>query len=203
MKRTFEDKVIADDVNLRNNYLENVGKVILHQLISGGLIYREPPTSMFDLTTNRINCPSVDDPLVGLVYGKPFIMGHDREADGVINDGGTTYLIDSSRNEVDNFWQDAFVVFTSGANEGLVRQVTSSVSATGQLNWSSALDTSVAPGDAYTVTFFYIQDITTEVLNYVYGRSLDRTTPDGVIQWVANTNGVAAEGDLYIGAIFG
>lgn len=193
------DKVYAANQSRPNEYLENLANAVIYTLMGGGGVFnRSPDHPVIDTTNARIDVPPTADPIMGVIYGQPFIMTSAMEASGTADSGTTTELVDNARSEANDFWEYAWVIFTSGANSGSVRQVNHSVSATGTLTWTTPLASTVSAGDGYTVTFYYIQDKTNSATNYVYGRTLGNTAPDGVIQWIANTTGVKAAGDILI-----
>lgn len=69
---------------------------------------------------------------------------------GTATGGSTTTVTDATNlTYVDNYWNEAFALFTSGTNNGLIRKVqTSSLSST-QLTLYSAVTGAVASGDTY------------------------------------------------------
>ncbi len=181
------------------SYLENLANVLLYQLLGDGIIQQANGHPVIDESTGRIEVPGADESIVGLIYGKAFVLTNAMEASGTADSGGTTHLVDAGLTQDANFWVDATVLFTSGDNEGEVRAVTSF--SAGQLNWTAELGHAVAPGDSYTVTFFYINDLTNSALNYVYARSVYRTATQGIVQWVANTTGDKTAGDLLVATV--
>lgn len=196
------DTLVDPDHNNRpNGYLENLATVLIRRLCGGGLIARGADETTFDAQTGRIAVPDPQHPLLGIVNGQFFVLGNDREATGTANSGTTLNLVDAARAEAQGFWQDGFVLFTSGANAGQARKVTASDPASGTLSWETELPQAVQAGDAYVVTFFSIQGLTAGALNYIFGRATDRTAPHGVLQWVANTTEAKAEGDFLVGTL--
>ena len=68
-------------------------------------------------------------------------------------DAGTTANIikDAARNEADNYWKHGQIEFTSGANDGVKRRVTTSDQSDTTLTLDIALDTAPEAGDTYTL----------------------------------------------------
>jgi len=197
------DVIAPEDNNRPARYLEHtVANVLLNRLVGDGIINRNPDVPTIDESTARIAVPPEDDPIIGLLYGRGFIMDSTMEQDSTADGGDTTYLVDAALTQADDYWNDAYVLFTSGTNNGQVRQVTDFESATGKAAWSAELPAAVANGDTFTITFFYIQGLTNNSVNYVYGRALGRTARDAVIQWIANTTGTKTAGDIYIGKVW-
>jgi len=196
------DLVDPEDTNRPARYLEHaVAQVLLWRLVEDGIIQRSHAVPTIDEATARIAVPPADDAIIGFLYGRAFIMNNTMEADGTANGGDTTYLLDNARTEADDFWNDAYILFTSGANSGQIRQVTDFTSTSGRLMWSAALPAAVQSGDTYTVTFYYIQNLTNDAVNWVYARALGRTARDAVVQWVANTSGDKATGDILVATV--
>lgn len=71
---------------------------------------------------------------------------------GLTADAGstTTTLRDAARTEADDFWNGKIIRFTSGANSGLLRQVTDFVAATDDFVLSSPV-TAIGAGDTYDI----------------------------------------------------
>jgi len=190
------------DNNRRAGYLErSLANVLLTSIMEDGLINRSPNVCTVDESTTRIEAPPANDPIVGLCAGRGFIMGSDRELAGTATGGTITTLVSNGLIEDDDWWNDGWIVFTSGANAGQVRQVTDYDSTDKELTWLAVLPADVQAGDTFVVTFFYIQDLASGVTNYVYGRASDRTTKDALIQWVANSTGVKLAGDILVATI--
>jgi len=197
------DPIAPEDNNRPARYLEHaVANVLLNHLVEDGIINRSPDVPTIDESTGRIATPPEDDPIVGFLYGRGFIMDSTMEQDSTADGGDTTYLVDAALTQANDYWNGAFVLFTSGINNGQVRQVTDFDSTLGKATWTAPLPTAVASGDTFTITFFYIQNLTNDSVNYVYGRTLGRTARDAVIQWVANTTGTKVAGDILIGKVW-
>lgn len=196
------DQNPPSDHNALVDYDENsVARVLLHFLAEDGLINRDVIVCTIDEATGRIAAPPADEPIIGLLYGRGFYMGSDMEAGGTATGGTTTSLTTNSLVQGDDFWNGARVVFQTGANAGRVRLVDDYALVTGTLEWEDALPVAVQAGDTFTVTFFYIQDLTVNALNYVFGRVSGRTTRDGIIQWVASTSSAKLTGDILVATL--
>lgn len=197
------DIIFAEDNNCSARFLEHtVANVLLSNLVEDGIINRSPDVPVIDETTARIAVPDAGNPIIGFLYGKALIMTHGMEATATADSGDTTYLIDGARTEANGYWVDAYILFTSGLNNGQMRQVTAFDGATDKLTWVGALPVAVALGDTYTVTFFHIQSKSNNSVNYVYARSLARTPRDAVVQWVANITGIKTVGDILIAKVW-
>ena len=193
------DLVAPEDNNRPARYLEYaVANILLNHLVEDGIINRSPDVPTIDESTARIATPPVDDPIIGFLYGRGFIMDSTMEQDSTADGGATTYLVDAALTQADDYWNDGFVLFTSGVNDGQVRAITNFDSTTGKATWSAATPVTVSNGDTFTITFYYIQDLTNSNTNFVYGRALGRTARDARISWVANTTGVCATGDILV-----
>lgn len=192
------DLVAPEDQNRVARYLERLARVLLYRLVEDGVINSTSDVPTVDESTARIATPPAGNPIQGTLYGRLFRMTDAMEATGTVDSGDTTYIRDTARTEDSNFWLDAFIIFTSGANSGEVRQITGFDLTTHQLTWLVPLPSSPSAGDDYSVTFYHIQDKTNGATNYVYGRALSRTARDAVIQWVANTTGDKTAGDILV-----
>jgi len=128
-------------------------------------------------------------------------MENAREVSSSADSGTTTTLDDSALSGADDYWKTAWIEFTSGTNDGQFRQVTSYGGTNSRLAWDTALPATVANGDTYTVTFYYISGLTNSSLNYVYGETFSRTPYERVIIFTANTTGVAPAGAIYLATI--
>jgi len=187
------------DHNTIAGYIEDgIAKVLLRLLIEPGVINRSPDTPTVDESTARIACPSSGEPMVGVINGNLFYMHHNLELSGTTTGGGTTYLTSGEITQRDDYWNDAWVIFTSGPHSGTVVQVTDSDQSEGKLTWETALGSPVGSGVTFVVTFFYIENKTNGALNYVYGRTTGRTTREGLIKFVASTSSVGVEGDILL-----
>ena len=65
--------------------------------------------------------------------------------------GDATHTVDAERTEAEDFWNDSYITFTSGTNNGLTRLVTDFVAATDTLT-HDAFPAVVALGDTYYIT---------------------------------------------------
>lgn len=200
--RVVGGPVSPSDHNIIAGYIERgLARVLLRLLIEEGIINRDPDTPTVDETTARITAPTAGDPLVGVINGNLFYMGNTHELSATTTGGGTTYLVSSSLTQADNYWLDAWVVFTSGAHAGTAVQVTASDQSEGRLTWTTDLGSAVASGTTFVVTFYYVQDLTAGALNYVFGRVTGRTTEDGLIEFVASTSSTPAAGDILLASV--
>jgi len=201
-ERVEADPVLPSDHNTVAHYLEHtIGNVLLGKLVEDGLINRDPDQCVIDTSTGRIARPDAGEPIVGVIRGRGFSMSSGLEVSGTANGGGTTYLTSSSLSEEDDFWVSAWVIITSGANNGAVREVTAYDQTQGRIEWSAPLGSAITSGDKFVVSFFYIQGLTNGTTNYVFGRTMGRTTRDGIIQWVASTSSSPAEGDILVASM--
>src|SRR2546430_894321 len=68
---------------------------------------------------------------------------------GTATGGSTTTVIDTNNLQyVDSYWNEQYILFTSGANNGLTRKVSAFTSASSQATLYSAV-TAVASGDTF------------------------------------------------------
>lgn len=185
-----------DDHNILARIIENsFARVLLNLLCENGFINRNPDVPTVDTSTGRIQVPPSDDPIVGVIYGRCFYMGADLEISGTATGGGTDYLSSNNFTEENDFWNEGWIIFTGGANAGTATQISDYDSSQKTVTFDSVANP-VQSGDTFVATFFYIQDLTNGAENWVFGRPMGRTTRDGLIQWVANTTGSKAEGDI-------
>lgn len=185
--------------NTMAGYIERgLARVLLRLLVEPGVINRSPDTPIVDEDTARIEVPAADEPLAGVINGNLFYMTSAHELSATAAGGGTTYLTAAALSQADGYWVDAWVVFTSGDNAGTAVRVTASDQSEGMLTWEAALPSAVAAGTTFTVTFFYVNDLTPGTLNYAFGRPTARTTQDGLIEFVASTSATPAVGDLLL-----
>src|SRR5687767_8652445 len=67
--------------------------------------------------------------------------------------GSTTTVIDTNNLQyVDSYWNEQYVLFTSGTNTGLIRKISAYTSATSQATLYSSVTSAVVSGD--TVEFY-------------------------------------------------
>lgn len=186
-------------INNIGGYIENgLARVLLRQLVEEGIINRSPNTPTIDETTGRFTAPAAGEPMVGVLNGNLFYMSSAHELSATASGGGTTYVTSASLTQANDYWVDAWIVFTSGAHSGTAVQVTASDQSEGKLTFDTVLGSAVAAGTTFVVTFFYIEDLTSGALNYVFGRTTGRTTKDGLIKFVASTSSVVADGDILL-----
>lgn len=196
---TADDYISSADWNNIVKFMgEGLARLIAKTMLSDGIITREDNPLCVDDATGRFLCPSSGEVVAGFIGGQMFWMDDTMEMVSTATGGNTVTLVDTSFTQVDDFWKYAWLICTSGTNNGLVRQITGFDATTGTLSWSSPLTAAVTAGDTYVVTFYYIQGLTDNDDNYIYGRAL-AITPEGfIIQWVSNTTGVKAAGDIYV-----
>jgi hypothetical protein len=169
---TTDDPTSSSEMNKFIKYVgEGLARVLGKTLISDGVITRETNPLAIDTATGRFLSPGAGDVVAGFIGGRMFWMDDDLEVSSAATGGNTVSLIDTGLTGATDYWKYAFVVFTSGTNNGLVRQVTAYNSTTHTLSWTSPV-TAVAASDTYVVTFWYIQGLTDDDGNYVYGRVL-------------------------------
>lgn len=197
------DDVDPDHNNRPANFLEVLAGVLVSRLIGAGLLDYGVTGLEIDEATARVAVPEAGEPIVGVIAGKFFSLSQSCEASGTADSGGsTTTLVDAALTaDIEDFWADAYVIFTGGANEGSVRKVLGFEVASKTLSWEDPLAHPVGAGDTYVVTFFHISGLTSGATNYVYGRATSRTTPFGVLTWVANTTGTKASGDILVAKV--
>lgn len=70
---------------------------------------------------------------------------------GTADSGTTTTTVDAERTEVDDYWNDAYILFTSGPNIGLSRKITDFVAATDTIT-HEAFPAAVAAGHTYLLS---------------------------------------------------
>jgi len=199
---TTDDLVDHDAANKLVKFVgAGLARLIGGTLIPDGLITRETNPLQIDTATGRFLCPGTGEVAAGFIGGQMFWMDDTLEVESTATGGTKTTLVDTSLNHDDDFWCYAWIAFTSGTNDGEVRQVTGFDLLTHTLAWSSVLPATVGAGDTYVVTFFYIQNLTDDDGNYVYGRALANTPSEFRLQWVANTTGVKQAGDIYLSTL--
>lgn len=70
---------------------------------------------------------------------------------GTADSGTTTTTVDAERTEVNDYWNDAYILFTSGPNSGLSRKITDFDAATDTIT-HEAFPNSVASGHTYLLS---------------------------------------------------
>ena len=70
---------------------------------------------------------------------------------GTADSGSTTTTVDSERTEADDYWNNAYILFTSGPNDGLSRRITD-FNATTDTITHEAFPSAVAEGDTYLLS---------------------------------------------------
>lgn len=199
---TTNDTMDPDALNNVSLVLEKAFATgLLTNLMENGVITRENIVGGIDESTGRIERPSLGEPLVGLVNGKAFIMTNAHEAEGSVDSATTTTLVDTGLPGDNGFWVNAWVVFTSGDNDGIARQVTDYDDTNHELSWSSPLDTAPSAGDTFVVTFYYVQDYTAGATNYVFVVERSATPTEGKIGFEARTDSEKLSGDVLLGKV--
>lgn len=199
--RDSDDFINPEDNNRPSRYLEHLARVLAYRLVEDGIINRSPDVPFVDESTGRIAVPPADDPIMGVIYGRFFNMNSGMEQSGTATSGTTTSLVDPALTQVEDFWVDAYVLFTSGANNGQVRRVTNFGATVDRLEWAVPLLVAVGAGDTYVVTFYYISGLTNGAWNWVFGRPTGRTAREGVIEWIAKTTSDQTEGDILVARV--
>ena len=187
------------DFNDLVKYVDNgVGRVLVQHTMADGLLTAAVNPLLVNTTTKRFTAPTGSAVVAGLVQGRAFYMDATHESGGTVVNGATTYIEDSGLVNADDFWNGAYVVFTSGTYDGQVKLVSDFVNAYGRLVWASPLGGAPAPGDTYVVTFFYIPGLTNGSINYIYGTVGTRTPNEQIIDWSANTTGTKPAASIYV-----
>ena len=190
------------DWNNLVHYLDGaVGRVFMEKMTGDGVITANPNSLTFDASTNRVSAAVSGNPIIGVIGGQFFYMTNNHEKSGTVQSGSTTSLRDTALTEADEYWKYAYVIFTSGANSGEVREVDGFDSSTTTLTWTTPLSTTVSNGDTYVVTFFYIQNLTNGNTNYIFARAGSSTSYAQVVQWIATTSFSPLSNDLYIAKV--
>ena len=210
-------KVAATTDTITGLYLERTGGIVpvedhnvpahliarivqmLGLLTPNGIAARNPAACQFNSSTKRITAPASADPLVAIVEGLPVWMDDSVEETGTASSGTVTSLIDASLETADNnYWVTAWVVWLTGANAGLARQVSVFTNSTHQLEWVTPLPLAPSNGDTYVVTFCYVSGLTDDATNYIYLVRGTKTARNGLAYFSANTTGVAPSGGLLV-----
>jgi len=195
--RETGDATSPEDHNLLARMNENTfAKVLMNLIFEDGFVNRSPDVPLVDEDTGWIEAPAAGDPIIGIVYGRCFYMASDLELDCTASGGDTTYVTCDALSEASDFWNDAWVIFTSGLNDGTALQVSDYDLTQKRLTLDGVLGNAAQAGDTFVLTFFYVQDLTNGSENWIFGRTATRTTRDGLIQWVANTTGTKVSGDI-------
>ena len=193
-----DDKPTAAEWNLRGEIAENTALLLYQSLVQDGIINCDPQRCTFDAATNRILAPSAGAPIIGKIYRTPLYMDVSMEADGTVGAATTTALTDSSLTGANDFWKNAYLIFTSGAQSGEVRRVTAYEPALHRLSWTTPLGGAPVATDTFVVTFFYVSGLTDGVLNYILAQPGADTISRGIVEFVAVTSLVVPAGSLYL-----
>lgn len=187
------------DWNNLVKYIDNgLARVLLQHMMADGILTASADPLTLDTTTKRFTAPVGSTVVAGLVAGRQFYMDATHEGGGTVTTGNAGYIIDTGLINPNDFWNGAYVIFTSGTYSGQIRAVSDYNSSTNKLSWLTPLSGAPAIGDTYVVTFFYIQSLTNSALNYIYG-SVSGNTPSGqLLSWVANTTGVKPASSILV-----
>jgi len=173
---------------------------MLRTLTPSGIVAAGAARCTLDSTNKRVTVPDSDAPILALVNGIWVDMGVECHEAGSVDSGTAALLTDTGLSPAsDNFWKYAWVVFTSGVNIGLARQVSSYNATLHQLNWDSDLPSALSAGDTFVVTFFYVEDVENGDTNYVFMSLSAITAQYGIAEFYANTTGTGdSDYDLLI-----
>ena len=183
--------------NRASGTLESWASTIL-PLIQDGILTCNPARCVWDATHNRILRPSSGAPILGKLGNFAIYMDTSLEADGTVLAATANYLTDASLTGTLNYWVNAYVIFTSGAQAGQVRQVNSYDPATHRLGWNTALPDAPAASDTYTVTFYYVTGLANGAVNYVSAQPGPDTITRGIVQFYAALSGTLPAGNLLL-----
>lgn len=192
------DRPPASEYNRRANFLLGLFQVFLQNVVEDGILRNDPERCGYYYYTNRITRPAENLPIMGLVGGYPMLMGSDMETDGTVTTASTTAFVDPGLSGAEDFWVRAYIVFTSGTNDGVVRRVTAYDATTKQISWSEALAAAPVPGDTYTVTFFYVTDLTVDTTNYIFARKGSDTVDRYIMEFYASTSATPQTGEILV-----
>jgi len=192
------DKPAAAVFNRYGEFLTLLLRVFLREVVQDGILRSEPPRATYYYYTSRILQPTLNLPILGICGGYPILMGSDLEQDGTVATGATTSLTDSGLAGSGNHWVRAYVIFTSGANDGEVRRVTAYDETLHRLTWSEELVSAPLLGDTYTVTFFYVSEQTPSATNYVFARKGSDMVSRGIVEFYASTSPTVPDNELLL-----
>lgn len=198
--RSATDGGVASDWNAGAHVIEYLARVFFEEILENGVVMASPERCQFNSTTKRIDAPSDGSPIMGVIGGRPFRLTSAMEESGTADSGATTWLRSTDLNPSDDdFWTTiGWVVFTSGANNGEVRQVTGYDESTDELSWTTPLGTAVSAGDTFTVTVYYVLDLTNGATNYIYIHEGGKLNSYGIPTFVATTSSTPSGSDLLI-----
>ena len=189
----------AGEANLVRQWLILLFRVFLKETLQDGILRCDPERGVYYYYNNRISKPTVNLPVLGIIGGYPILMGSDLEHEGTVLGGTTTSLSDGGLpGDGNDFWLRAYVLFTSGANDGLVRQVSAHGASEGSLTWETALASAPVLGDTYVVTFFYISDLTSSSTNYIFARKGSDSVSRGIMEFYASTSSTVQDGEALL-----
>lgn len=187
-----DEQMNPNDWNNLVKYVDNaIGRVLTQYMMADGLLTAETNPLLLNTTTKRFTAPTGAAVVAGLIRGRAFYLDTTHESSGIVSAAGTTYIEDNSLINSQGFWINAYVIFTSGTYSGQIRKVTGFASTSSRLTWTTPLAGAPSAGDTFVVTFYYISGLTNGALNYIYGVVGSRTPNDQIIEWAANTTGIA------------
>lgn len=192
--------VPASDMNRVRLLLANFYKVFVRDCVQEGILRNETHRCVFDDATNRIAAPGVGEEIIGIANGIPIIMDSGMERDGTVQSATTTTLTDTSLAATTNYWVRAWVVFTSGDNDGVARQVTAYDNSIDKVTLSPALSTAPTAGDTYTITFYYVDGLTSDAVNYIFAGKGTDTIDRGIAVFTAATSATPGAGQILVSA---
>jgi len=204
ISREAGDGGMASDHNKDARWLSILCRTLIDGPLEPGFMTDYAPE--VDLETARIT-PAT---LKGFAGGVPIYMTTELEHGGTASSGSTTSLTDPNLYGETNFWQGAYIVFTSGSNAGTARQVASYTPSTHTLTWANPLPTAVQAGDTYVVTYFYIKDALVTGTRYLFASSMQKCiyNPSGTTsilyapaKFEARGAATPASGEVYIGSM--
>lgn len=178
---------------------QGILRVLAGMAIPNGVIPNNSGEPIINIINKRFTAPN--GTIAGVINGIFFVLTNAHEIDVVATSGSTTAAGSNTLSYVDNYWKDAYIVFTSGVNSGQVRVITEYNSSTGSVKWNTPTAAAVASGDTFTLTFFYISGLTVDAMNYVYARLLARSPYDNVVNFTANTTGVIPSDGILLSTV--
>ena len=197
--RVATDGGVATDANARASVLEYLLRDVMKSVLQNGIVMASTERCQFNSTTKRITAPGSSAPIIGVIGGRPFRMTSAMEESSTADSGTTGSLVDSGlATSDDGWWAGLWVVFTSGANNGLARQVTTYNNSTKTLSWTTPLGTAVGAGDTFVVTAFHISGMTDSATNYIYVTEGSKLNSYGVAAFTATTSATAEGTNLLI-----
>ena len=188
----------ASEANRVRQFLVLLYRVVLSRVFQSSILLCDPARCVYDDAVNRIDVPTTDLPIVGLVGGYPVLMGVDLEYAGTVASANTTSIVDAGTPGDDGAWVRAYVVFTSGTQSGEVRRVTGFNGTTGALTWETPLAQAPAALDTFVVTYYYVSDLTVGATNYVFARKGSDTVSRGIVEFHASTSATVPANEILV-----